>query len=259
MRGRGPSCMTPMWNSPEARAADALSVTGHRAPSSGGKPAFPLSDESSSRPGNRGGIGAGLPLRPPIERDKIRYRRPGDVVKRRFLLRRKRGALGVSMLGLSGDRPRKRRRQWQRQEVSWFGSGERLRRVRIRERLGGKEDMFNFFRKTQDSKKVSLPEREADGFVLLDLAWWFKWLDLLPLHTSLACTTTPGRYTEEAQMNKDSRAAKIMCSGCHVNSLLEVTTPLSLLNQDSEKFGKRMYRIASNSYASVHQSVLKAM
>ncbi|XP_065443095.1 UBAP1-MVB12-associated (UMA)-domain containing protein 1 isoform X9 [Chrysemys picta bellii] len=83
------------------------------------------------------------------------------------------------MLGLSGDRPRKRRRQWQRQEVSWFGSGERLRRVRIRERLGGKEDMFNFFRKTQDSKKVSLPEREADGFVLLDLAWWFKWLDLL--------------------------------------------------------------------------------
>ncbi|XP_065443093.1 UBAP1-MVB12-associated (UMA)-domain containing protein 1 isoform X7 [Chrysemys picta bellii] len=72
------------------------------------------------------------------------------------------------MLGLSGDRPRKRRRQWQRQEVSWFGSGERLRRVRIRERLGGKEDMFNFFRKTQDSKKVSLPEREADGFVLLD-------------------------------------------------------------------------------------------
>ncbi|XP_067418239.1 UBAP1-MVB12-associated (UMA)-domain containing protein 1 [Emydura macquarii macquarii] len=27
--------------------------------------------------------------------------------------------------------------------------------------------MFNFFRKSQDSKKVSLPEREADGFVLL--------------------------------------------------------------------------------------------
>ncbi|XP_065443098.1 UBAP1-MVB12-associated (UMA)-domain containing protein 1 isoform X13 [Chrysemys picta bellii] len=147
MRGRGPSCMTPMWNSPEARAADALSVTGHRAPSSGGKPAFPLSDESSSRPGNRGGIGAGLPLRPPIERDKIRYRRPGDVVKRRFLLRRKRGALGVSMLGLSGDRPRKRRRQWQRQEVSWFGSGERLRRVRsdtINEQRRASKDKNSF-------------------------------------------------------------------------------------------------------------------
>ncbi|XP_039379035.1 UBAP1-MVB12-associated (UMA)-domain containing protein 1 isoform X4 [Mauremys reevesii] len=27
--------------------------------------------------------------------------------------------------------------------------------------------MFNLFRKSQDSKKVSLPEREADGFVLL--------------------------------------------------------------------------------------------
>ncbi|XP_074842308.1 UBAP1-MVB12-associated (UMA)-domain containing protein 1 isoform X1 [Carettochelys insculpta] len=27
--------------------------------------------------------------------------------------------------------------------------------------------MFTFFRKSQDSKKVSLPEREADGFVLV--------------------------------------------------------------------------------------------
>ncbi|XP_075778437.1 UBAP1-MVB12-associated (UMA)-domain containing protein 1 isoform X2 [Pelodiscus sinensis] len=27
--------------------------------------------------------------------------------------------------------------------------------------------MFNFFRKSQDSKRVSLPEREADGFVLV--------------------------------------------------------------------------------------------
>ncbi|XP_034616410.1 UBAP1-MVB12-associated (UMA)-domain containing protein 1 isoform X2 [Trachemys scripta elegans] len=30
--------------------------------------------------------------------------------------------------------------------------------------------MFNFFRKSQDSKKVSLPEREADGFVLLGMS-----------------------------------------------------------------------------------------
>ncbi|XP_065443099.1 UBAP1-MVB12-associated (UMA)-domain containing protein 1 isoform X14 [Chrysemys picta bellii] len=186
----------------------------------------------------------------------MNYRRPGDVVKRRFLLR---GGVCVRCEGQVGT-------GWRlNPEVKAPAPGGVVVRFgraseAVRERLGGKEDMFNFFRKTQDSKKVSLPEREADGFVLLDLAWWFKWLDLLqPLHTSLACTTTPGRYTEEAQMNKDSRAAKIMCSGCHVNSLLEVTTPLSLLNQDSEKFGKRMYRIASNSYASVHQSVLKAM
>ncbi|XP_039379036.1 UBAP1-MVB12-associated (UMA)-domain containing protein 1 isoform X5 [Mauremys reevesii] len=40
--------------------------------------------------------------------------------------------------------------------------------------------MFNLFRKSQDSKKVSLPEREADGFVLLDLVLWFlKWPDVL--------------------------------------------------------------------------------
>ncbi|XP_065443096.1 UBAP1-MVB12-associated (UMA)-domain containing protein 1 isoform X10 [Chrysemys picta bellii] len=163
MRGRGPSCMTPMWNSPEARAADALSVTGHRAPSSGGKPAFPLSDESSSRPGNRGGIGAGLPLRPPIERDKIRYRRPGDVVKRRFLLRRKRGALGVSMLGLSGDRPRKRRRQWQRQEVSWFGSGERLRR--LERGLGEKKICSTFSEKPKTLRRCHYQkERQMDLF-----------------------------------------------------------------------------------------------
>ncbi|XP_065443097.1 UBAP1-MVB12-associated (UMA)-domain containing protein 1 isoform X12 [Chrysemys picta bellii] len=169
MRGRGPSCMTPMWNSPEARAADALSVTGHRAPSSGGKPAFPLSDESSSRPGNRGGIGAGLPLRPPIERDKIRYRRPGDVVKRRFLLRRKRGALGVSMLGLSGDRPRKRRRQWQRQEVSWFGSGERLRR--LERGLGEKKICSTFSEKPKTLRRCHYQKERQ-----MDLFFW----DLLP-------------------------------------------------------------------------------
>ncbi|XP_074842310.1 UBAP1-MVB12-associated (UMA)-domain containing protein 1 isoform X2 [Carettochelys insculpta] len=30
--------------------------------------------------------------------------------------------------------------------------------------------MFTFFRKSQDSKKVSLPEREADGFVLVGMS-----------------------------------------------------------------------------------------
>lgn len=30
-----------------------------------------------------------------------------------------------------------------------------------------KKDMFSFFRKSQDSKKVMVPEREADGFVIV--------------------------------------------------------------------------------------------
>lgn len=36
--------------------------------------------------------------------------------------------------------------------------------------------MFSFFRKSQDSKKVTVPEREADGFVIVG-KWCFciKW------------------------------------------------------------------------------------
>lgn len=37
--------------------------------------------------------------------------------------------------------------------------------------------MFSFFRKSQDSKKVTVPEREADGFVIVG-KWRFciEWL-----------------------------------------------------------------------------------
>ncbi|XP_065254289.1 LOW QUALITY PROTEIN: UBAP1-MVB12-associated (UMA)-domain containing protein 1 [Emys orbicularis] len=100
----------------------------------------------------------------------MNYRRPGDIGKRRFLLRRKRRAVGVYVRceGQVGT-------AWRLNPeakapvaapggvVVRFGTGSE---AGTRE-AWGKEDMFNFFRKSQDSKKVSLPEREADGFVLL--------------------------------------------------------------------------------------------
>nr|XP_042712746.1 UBAP1-MVB12-associated (UMA)-domain containing protein 1 isoform X5 [Chrysemys picta bellii] len=94
----------------------------------------------------------------------MNYRRPGDVVKRRFLLR---GGVYVRCEGQVGTGWRlnpEAKAPAPGGVVVRFGRASEA----VRERLGGKEDMFNFFRKTQDSKKVSLPEREADGFVLLD-------------------------------------------------------------------------------------------
>ncbi|XP_059699751.1 UBAP1-MVB12-associated (UMA)-domain containing protein 1 isoform X1 [Haemorhous mexicanus] len=37
----------------------------------------------------------------------------------------------------------------------------------LRRQKDPKETMFSFFRKSQDSKKVTVPEREADGFVIV--------------------------------------------------------------------------------------------
>nr|XP_014424738.1 UBAP1-MVB12-associated (UMA)-domain containing protein 1 isoform X2 [Pelodiscus sinensis] len=83
--------------------------------------------------------------------------------------------------------------------------------------------MFNFFRKSQDSKRVSLPEREADGFVLV----------------GMCSSPASGRYHSLSWkqviqlMNKeDHRKIKVHCLrwDLHTSNLLrlQVSTLLNL-------------------------------
>lgn len=64
-------------------------------------------------------------------------------------------------------------------------------RYHLRRRKEPKETMFSFFRKSQDSKKVTVPEREADGFVIVGkwcfcIKWFFR-LWNFDLEVSLRC------------------------------------------------------------------------